>query len=254
MKKLLLVSAAVVLLSIFAVAAPAGAGEKNVFQSDLSDNPGTDYPTTLANGEVTINPEFMAAVTIKTDAICQTYDVTMQVGPVNRRYNVRLGTISTNEEGSGRATFDLKDYDPEIATPRIIGPYFSISTPGKPLPEFDTSYVVFPNSGPPEPGRIILMAGAPAYPDASFSLDMSYGYDAGYPAGVSMKQGEEVGSLFTLMPGVYTITERYQSGWNLPNIIIDDPTSDSLRTGRFTVIVNVAPGETVTVRYINSPR
>ena len=162
-----------------------------------------------------------------------------------------MGIVATNGEGVGKASFDLKYLDAQIANARVIGPYFAIYTPGKPLPEFDTSYPGLSDT-PPEPGKIILKADAPSNYDAYFIVNMSYGYDEGYPNGASLKWGDNVTK--TLMPAIYTVSECYQTGWNPPNIFIEDPTGDSYITGRFTVIVTVAPGETVTIRFANTPQ
>ncbi len=254
MKKLLRMLAMLILMPIIVVASPVNASGKFLYQSDLDDNPAPDYPAVLTSGQVTIDSSFVVRIRIKTDTPDQTYAVFMQVGPVQRRANIILGTITTDDVGQCKAEFDLKDYDPQISTPRIIGPYFAILSPSKPLPEFDTSYPAFPNASPPEPGKIILMAGAPDSPNTNFALDLSYGYDNGYPAGVSLKEGEQIGDAISLAPGIYTVSERYQAGWNVPGIMISDPTFDSFPSGKFTVIVNVAPGETVTIRFKNTPQ
>ncbi len=254
MKKLSIILAMLILLSTIVSASPVNAQEKFLYQSDLDDNPSPLYPAVLTFGQVTIDSRFVVRVQIKTDTPDQTYVVFIQVGPVQRRANIILGTITTNQRGQCKAVFDLKDYDPQVSTPRIIGPYFAILSPNKPEPEFDTSYLAFPHSSPPEPGEIILMAGAPDSPDTYFALDLSYGYDNGYPAGVSLKEGQQIGDAISLAPGIYTVSERYQAGWNVPGIQINDPTFDSFASGKFTVIVNVAPGETVFIRFKNTPQ
>jgi hypothetical protein len=79
-------------------------------------------------------------------------------------------------------------------------------------------------------------------------VDMSYGPMIGYPNGLRMCDGDQIASGFILMPGIYTVTENVGRYYNLENIDIDDPSADSMPRGR-TAIINLKPGETVTVTF-----
>jgi hypothetical protein len=178
----------------------------------------------------------------------------MDVGSKVYRYTVNLGTITTNHQGKGEACFDLHDYASQIPGPRVIGPRFMILTPGTPpLLEFDTSYEAFPSAPPPLPGRIIINLSASSNPDKQFSVDMSYGEPFGYPAGIAMYDGDQIGDEFDLIPGMHTVNEYFEPGWDLTSINIIDPTGGSYRSGR-TAVINLAPGETVEITFVNVPR
>ena len=252
MKRLLTVFM-VAILALAAAAAPAGAERGYLFRSSLSDNPHPSYPTTLKHGEVTIDRNFMVDIDISTDTADQQYMVLMEVGAQLRRHGVRLGTITTDDTGEGKARFDLRDFGPQVTTPRVIGPYFVLLSPGKPLPEFDTSYLVFTNTHPPSPGRIVVVKHTSPTGANGFPVIMSYGAQIGYPNGLQMSDGFEVDTEFTLAPGKHTITEWPcpMPGWGLNSINIGDPSGGSFVSGS-TAVIDLAPGETVTVRLNNT--
>jgi hypothetical protein len=244
----ILLAVVMVLTLVIIPAIPVGANDSNIYESFLSDNPAPACPDILNYGKVTINSEFIAQIEILTNAIDKTYGVIMEVGGIKHRYNVNLGTITTNGKGKGEARIDLKDYDGQITTRRVISPYFVIVTPGKPEPEFDTSYLVFADADPPEPGQIIVVAqNSPVTGDEHVGIDMSYGGRIGYPNGLVMYNGDQILS-GPLMPGIYTVTENVGSTYILESIDINDPSGDSFPCGR-TAIINLKPGETVTVTF-----
>ncbi|MDR0492401.1 MAG: hypothetical protein LBH74_02000, partial [Nitrososphaerota archaeon] len=56
-----------------------------------------------------------------------------------------------------------------------------------------------------------------------------------------------------LAPGNYTLTEIAQAGWDLANIIINDPTNNSrVDLASRTVFIALDPGETITILYQNT--
>ncbi|MDR0492579.1 MAG: hypothetical protein LBH74_02930, partial [Nitrososphaerota archaeon] len=56
-----------------------------------------------------------------------------------------------------------------------------------------------------------------------------------------------------LTPGNYTLTEIAQAGWDLSNIIINDPTNNSrVDLASRTVFIALDPGETITILYQNT--
>jgi uncharacterized repeat protein (TIGR02543 family) len=57
----------------------------------------------------------------------------------------------------------------------------------------------------------------------------------------------------SLSPGNYTLTEIDQAGWDLANIIINDPTNNSrVDLASRTVFIALDPGETITILYQNT--
>jgi hypothetical protein len=65
---------------------------------------------------------------------------------------------------------------------------------------------------------------------------------------------DESRTLSNVMPGTYVVTEPEQGAWRLSNLACTDPSGDSVVTiaDRQASIV-VAPGETVTCTFTNSP-
>ncbi|MCL2686621.1 MAG: InlB B-repeat-containing protein, partial [Candidatus Bathyarchaeota archaeon] len=56
-----------------------------------------------------------------------------------------------------------------------------------------------------------------------------------------------------LAPGSYTVTEIAQAGWDLTNIIINDPTNNSyVDLATRTVFINLDQGETISILYQNT--
>jgi hypothetical protein len=252
MKKIIgLILIIMVLLLTILPSLPVVAEDSKFYESLLNDNPSPEYPDILKHGDVVIDANFVVKIDIKTDAINKTYNVLMDVGAPNHRYNVDLGEIITDKNGKCTAYFNLEDYDDQITTMLIIGPYFRIMSPDKPFPEFDTSYPVFVGASPPSPGQIIIETNNTPLVnngDQFVVVDMSYGQMIGYPNGLRMYDGDQIASGFILMPGIYTVTENVGRYYNLESIDIDDPSGDSMPRGR-TAIINLKPGETVTVTF-----
>lgn len=250
MKKIVGIIVTIMVLSLGLMPAlPVGAGDSNVYESILHDNPQPLYPDVLKNGKVTISEDYIVKVAIHTNSPDTTYSVIMEVGNCYHRYNVDLGEITTNNGGIGKCDFNLEDYHDQILPRVIIGPYFRIMSLGKPMPEFDTAYPVFefPND---TPGHITVITNNTPLAndiDQSVTIDMSYGNLIGYPNGLVMHDGDSIPS-GDLMPGIYTITENVGRDYNLDSIEINDPSGDSLQRGR-TAIVNLKPGEDVVVTF-----
>ena len=102
-------------------------------------------------------------------------------------------------------------------------------------------------------GRIVLVNhNSPSGTPGSFDVTMSYGAQVGYPNGLKMTDGFVVDSGYRLAPGTYTVNETVPAGWQL-EIAISDPSGGSLSSGYLgQVIVDLAPGETVTVVLYNT--
>ncbi|MDR0373342.1 MAG: hypothetical protein LBI79_07300, partial [Nitrososphaerota archaeon] len=101
---------------------------------------------------------------------------------------------------------------------------------------------------PPQPGTItVTKATCPTGASTPFSFVTSA------PAGVFTLTDGQSWNSGNLPPGTYIITELAKAGWNLTNIIIDDPSGKStidLSTG--TVTINLESGNHVTIIYQNT--
>ena len=86
----------------------------------------------------------------------------------------------------------------------------------------------------------------------SFGFVLSYGNKVLYPNGIFLQDGQQIDSGFTLEPGTHAIVETVPANWNMPGIKIDDPSEGSHSSGS-TAMVDLSPGETVTVTFMNSP-
>jgi hypothetical protein len=212
------------------------------------DNTLPAYPITLNYGKVTIDSQYQVKVQIQTDAFNQTFNVVMEEGAFVQRLRIALGQLTTNSKGLGQATYYLSDYDSKIPSPRVLAPGFAIYTPDKAFPEFDTSYPAYTGPGA-ETGKIIINVVAFDSTE-QFRVDMSYGYQSGYPNGIGMYSGDEFGSAYTLPAAIYTVTEYWEPGWSV-GTSINDPSGGSINCGR-TAVINLAPGETVTVTFTNT--
>jgi len=104
-----------------------------------------------------------------------------------------------------------------------------------------------------KPGRIIVTNAVDSGSKSeNFNFTLSYGSEIGYTNGLSLGDGGQVDSGFTLPPGTYSVNEVVPEGWEV-DIVIIDPTGDSLPNGSTATIILDA-GETVTVRYNNVVR
>jgi hypothetical protein len=104
--------------------------------------------------------------------------------------------------------------------------------------------------GKTKPGRIIVTNAVDSFSNSeNISFTLSYGSEIGYPDGLSLGDGGQADSGFTLPPGTYSINEVIPEGWEV-DIVIIDPTGDSVQSNGTATIV-LSAGETVTVRYSN---
>lgn len=257
MKKIIsvLIGVILVLSSILAASPISGKDEKKPYEAALSDNPVTT-DVVLAYGSVSIDTDLVIEMEILTNTPDRTFYARMEIGGAlpSGRIIVPLGEIITDGEGKGVSYFDLKNYDKQVPTPRVIGPHFVISSWLNGPVEFDTSLLVFPYSlpSPRAFGRIVLInQTTPPVFDTSFRFIMSYGDIIAYPVGVQMTDDMTIDSGFVIPPGTYTICDLVPAGWYISDIDIIDPSGGSISKGIFATI-NLAPGETVTVTYCNN--
>jgi hypothetical protein len=256
MKRLLsILLAGMMLLGIVAIAPSAGAEKKYIYEADLVDLPiGPANPTNLiviSYAHVTIDPNFNVDFKIKTDQLDSVLGAAMAEGYGTFRHSVYLGEIRTDAEGNGKATFNLKaeNVDRQVPGPYVIEPSFRLfsleKVTGRPnAGEAGTLLTVYPTPTPPAKGRIrvntVLPQGCPA-PSLDLSwqpLPVTTSYDSGY----------------NLNPRYYAITKHDPTGWESTATIEDLGSGDSFQLGTpaawdRTLIVNLAPGELVTVTY-----
>lgn len=251
MKKIVfLLMVCVLIISIIISVAPASAkNEQVLYESVLTDGP---TPDILVYGKVTINSHYIVNVEFVTDQLNKTYRVGMEYGPAGSwgtelRRTIMLGNLTTDGKGKVEASFALSTPDPMIP-----GPNFTI-TSSSPMPDFMTSYGPMSPSTPPltRKGRVVLNLQTIPATDTTFDFDLTYGSYCGYPAGLVMHDDVCIDSGFNVPPGNYSISEVLPEGWLLPDISIVDPSGGSSSDGVQTSI-NLAPGETVTVTYINT--
>ncbi|MCL2359022.1 hypothetical protein [Candidatus Bathycorpusculum sp.] len=100
----------------------------------------------------------------------------------------------------------------------------------------------------PEPGSIsVTKLTSPSNSETPFSFIIS-----APPGTFSLTDGTTWQS-GPLAPGNYTLTEIAQPGWDLANIIINDPTHNSyMDLATRTVFIAIDPGETITILYQNT--
>jgi uncharacterized repeat protein (TIGR02543 family) len=100
----------------------------------------------------------------------------------------------------------------------------------------------------PEPGSIsVTKLTSPSNSETPFSFIIS-----APPGTFSLTDGTTWQS-GPLAPGNYTLTEIAQPGWDLANIIINDPTHNSyVDLATCTVFIAIDPGETITILYQNT--
>ena len=169
------------------------------------------------------------------------------LGTILQRTEI-LGNILTDAEGHSEAKFVLE-------SPPVIlsSPGFIIESQSDWRVAFATNYGPIPPFPPTseEKGRIVLnMQTLPGSP-INFEFMIDYGVFCGYPDGLWMEDNRSIDSGYNIPPGDYVINEILPSvDWMPPDISIVDLTGGSTYTGTQTNI-NLAPGETATVTYIN---
>ena len=259
MKRVLSLLMVGILLSTFAVAAPVGADEGTLFEAQLVDAP---IPGIVGNGKVEIGSDLVAEIKIETSLPNQTLVARMECGPILSRQNFRLGTIETDDQGTGIASFDLNSY-PDLTGPALVSPSFGVSFPGGPVCATNYALIGYPYLPPGEViemGRIFLVChvddgeGNPVE-DVGFGYTMSYGGTMGLARGVTLYEDEEIASGM-LPPGIYTITQQTPPSNISIMADVDNPPPPAVwAEGSFwnygTAVVDLQPGQIVRVRFFN---
>ena len=81
----------------------------------------------------------------------------------------------------------------------------------------------------------------------------SFNFVTSIPPGTFSLTNGEIWNSGPIAPGNYTLTEIAQTGWDLTNIIINDPDGGSrVDLATRTVFIDLDPGETITILYQNT--
>ena len=262
MKRLLsILLASIMLLAIVAIGPAAGAVKKYIYEADVFDMPtGPGNPVNLiviSYAHVTIDPDFNVEFNIKTDQLNSRLGASMMEGFGPYRHSVYLGQIVTDAEGNGKATFSLKaaNIDYQVPGRLVIEPSFRLFsfkwvTDRPNALEAASVWPVYPLAPPPDKGKIVIRTVLPSdYEGPAPCFDLSW-----LPDPMEVILGVNCYSEADLMPRYYGITRHDLPGLTSRATIENLGSGDSFQLGTReawdrTLIVNLAPGEVVTVTY-----
>ncbi|MCL2475475.1 MAG: hypothetical protein FWE73_00005, partial [Candidatus Bathyarchaeota archaeon] len=185
------------------------------------------------------------------------YDISYKNGTRFILYNVTV--IDSYAQITGAGSYQEGDTVTINAgtRPGYIFTGWTVNQGGITLPNTPTATFTMP------PNNVIVTANwRAAPPEGSFSVtkltnpssaSTAFNFVTSAPPGsFSLTDGTTWNS-GNLAPGSYTVTEIAQAGWDLTNIIINDPTNNSyVDLATRTVFINLDQGETISILYQNT--
>jgi hypothetical protein len=259
MKRLFSVLFACALMAVFVAIGPsAGADKKYIYEADLFDAPFSPTSVRVDYAHVSVDSDYNVEVEVKTNQTNSRLGVSLADGFAPFRHGVYLGEVPTDEDGEGKALFNLRsaNIDFQIPGSGVIEPAFRLfsfeSETGVPnAQEAATAWPVYPV--PPAPSANGTISIATVLPDGYAGevpvFDLSW---VPYPF-----HGTPV-TFENLVPRYYAITRIEPPipsfGLVFDKVTVNDPNADSFILGPpvaqdRTLIVNLGPGQTVTVTY-----